>query len=55
MPFVKVGSERIYFEVYGSELDLSGDSVRQKATMLALHGGPGLDHTYMVFNIGKLI
>ena len=47
MPSVKIGNERIYFDVYGSELDLSGKTLRQKPTIVALHGAIGLDHTYL--------
>lgn len=46
MPRVQVGNVKLFFEIYGSELDLSGPLVREKPTLIFLHGGPGLDHCY---------
>lgn len=40
---------RLFFDVYGSALDIGPDSVREKPTMIFLHGGPGpVDHTLYV-------
>ena len=38
---------RLFFDVIGEQLLVSGESVSERPTILLLHGGPGLDH--MVF------
>lgn len=49
MPFANLNTGKIYFEIYGSELDLSHDVAIEKPTIICLHGGTGqLDHTYEV-------
>jgi len=49
MPYLKLGNDRVFFEIYGSELDLSGSNLVKKPTLIVLHGGTGqLDHTYEV-------
>jgi len=45
---IRVGNTKLFFEVYGRELDLSHPYVLERPTLLFLHGGPGLDHTYEV-------
>ena len=42
---ILVNGVRLYFEVVGAELDLDSDAVRERPTILMLHGGPGLDHS----------
>jgi pimeloyl-ACP methyl ester carboxylesterase len=46
MPYAKLKDVHIYFEIYGNELELKHDSVVKKPTIVALHGGPGIDHCY---------
>ena len=48
MPYVNIGDTKIYYEIYGSELELTQDGVREKPTLVVLHGGPGVDHTFEV-------
>ena len=38
---------RLFFDVTGNVLELGADGVKEKPTMLILHGGPGFDHTTM--------
>ena len=38
---------RLFYDVLGSGIRISGDSARERPAILMLHGGPGLDH--MVF------
>lgn len=45
---IDIGDDvRLYFDVAGTALDIDGASVREKPTLLVLHGGPGFDHTSM--------
>jgi len=42
--FVKVKGTRLFFDVVGGKLDVAPDGLVEKPTLIALHGGPGLDH-----------
>jgi pimeloyl-ACP methyl ester carboxylesterase len=42
---VKVNGVRIYFDVENSGLVPDGTRMREKPTLVLLHGGPGFDHT----------
>ena len=44
---VTLNQTDIYLEVVGPELDLVDGSLRERPTLLALHGGPGFDHGYL--------
>ena len=41
---VRVGDVRIHFEVLGERLVPDGPTLRERPTMILLHGGPGFDH-----------
>ena len=41
---VLVGDTRIHFEVDGARLVPDGPTMRERPTMILLHGGPGFDH-----------
>ena len=43
--FVRVNGERLFIDVEGAGLVPDGPSMREKPTLLLLHGGPGFDHT----------
>ncbi|WNJ92164.1 alpha/beta hydrolase [Bosea sp. 685] len=43
--FVKVNGIRLYVDVEGSGLVPDGPRMRQKPTLILLHGGPGADHS----------
>ena len=43
--FIDVNGARLYFDVEGAGLVADGPRMRQKPTLLLLHGGPGFDHT----------
>ncbi len=43
--FVEVNGARLYFDVEGAGLVPDGPGMREKPTLLLLHGGPGVDHT----------
>ena len=42
---VRVDDVRLFFDVEGAGLDVVGPSMRQRPTLVLLHGGPGFDHT----------
>lgn len=42
---VEVNGVRLFFDVEGARLVPDGDVMREKPTLLLLHGGPGLDHS----------
>lgn len=42
---VKIGDARLFFDVEGAKLRADGWSLREKPTVLLLHGGPGFDHS----------
>lgn len=48
MPYANIGDAKIYFEIYGNELELTDEGVREKPTLIVMHGGPGIDHTFEV-------
>jgi pimeloyl-ACP methyl ester carboxylesterase len=49
MPYLKIEKDVMFFEIYGSELDLSDPMIAKKPTIIVLHGGTGqLDHTYEI-------
>jgi proline iminopeptidase len=37
--------QRIFFDVVGSRLAIDGPSMREKPTLIVMHGGPGFDHS----------
>jgi len=42
---VSVNGVRLFFDVEGAKLVPDGPGMRQKPTLLLLHGGPGFDHS----------
>jgi pimeloyl-ACP methyl ester carboxylesterase len=42
---VKVGDGRLFFDVEGAKLVPDGPTMRERPTLLLLHGGPGFDHS----------
>lgn len=43
--FVQLKGQRIFFDVVGSTLAIDGERMREKPTLIVLHGGPGFDHS----------
>jgi proline iminopeptidase len=41
-----VTDTELYFDVEGAGIVLDGPAMRERPTLVALHGGPGFDHTY---------
>ena len=42
---VLVNGVRLFFDVEGARLMIDGPAMREKPTLLLLHGGPGMDHS----------
>ena len=38
---------RLYFDIEGAGLVLDGERMRQRPTVILLHGGPGAHHDYL--------
>ena len=43
---ITVNDTELYFDVEGPALVPDGPTMRERPTMLVLHGGPGFDHAY---------
>jgi proline iminopeptidase len=43
--FVDLGGQRIFFDVVGAKLVPEGATMREKPTLIVMHGGPGFDHS----------
>ncbi len=43
--YVHVNKQRLFFDVVGAKLKIDGKRLVEKPTLIALHGGPGLDHS----------
>ena len=43
--FIRLGDQRIFFDVVGSKLEADGPRMREKPTLIVMHGGPGFDHS----------
>ena len=45
---------RIFFEIIGTKLVPDGPAMRERPTLLLLHGGPGFDHSVMAHTLAPL-
>jgi proline iminopeptidase len=43
--FVSLGGQRIFFDVVGAILAPDGPVMRERPTLIVMHGGPGFDHS----------
>lgn len=43
--FVEVEGARLFFDVLGAKFILDGPKMREKPTLIVMHGGPGFDHS----------
>ena len=44
---INLGDVRLWFDVSGPSVVLEGDAAVERRTLVAVHGGPGMDHTNM--------
>src|SRR5688572_13195254 len=42
---VSVNGAKLFFDVEGAKLVPEGAAMRERPTLILLHGGPGMDHT----------
>ena len=42
--YARVNGTSLFFDVVGAKLAVVGDELKEKCTLIALHGGPGIDH-----------
>jgi len=45
--YLKVNGTHLFFDVVGSGLQPTEEAMKPKPTLIALHGGPGFDHSYL--------
>ncbi len=45
--YLKVNGTHLFFDVVGSCLQPTEEAMKPKPTLIALHGGPGFDHSYL--------
>jgi proline iminopeptidase len=45
--FITLGQQRIFFDVVGDKLAVDAERMREKPTLIVMHGGPGFDHSTM--------
>lgn len=43
--YITVNGTKLFFDVDGEKLAVDGESMREKPTLILLHGGPGFDHS----------
>jgi proline iminopeptidase len=43
---IRINGTRLYFDVEGAALQAEGPSLRERPTVILVHGGPGLDHSW---------
>lgn len=48
MPYADIGDAKLYYEIYGNELEFTDDGLIEKPSIVVMHGGPGVDHTFEV-------
>jgi len=59
--YVKLADVRLFFDVDGAQLVPDGSAMRERPTLICLHGGPGLDHSTLkpplapLANVAQLI
>ena len=51
---VRVGDVDLWFDVEGASLVAEGEGMRERQTVLLLHGGPGFDHSAFKPGYGRL-
>lgn len=52
--YIRIGEQRLFFDVVGVKLRIDGPRVVEKPTLIALHGGPGFDHQRMRPHLDQL-
>ena len=45
--FLNVNGARIFFDTVGAKLAIDGERMRERPSLIVMHGGPGFDHSTM--------
>jgi proline iminopeptidase len=45
--FANVNGARIFFDTVGAKLMIDGERMRERPSLIVMHGGPGFDHSTM--------
>lgn len=51
---IEIRAGRLFFDVLGASLVATGPAMTERPTVLALHGGPGGDHSYLKYELSPL-
>jgi len=51
---IEVDGGRLFFDVVGAKLVPDGPQMKERPTLIALHGGPGGDHSYLKYELSPL-
>ena len=51
---IKIDGGRLFFDVVGAKLVPDGPAMKERPTVVALHGGPGGDHSYLKYELEPL-
>jgi proline iminopeptidase len=51
---IEVDGGRLFFDVVGAKLVPDGPRMKERPTVIALHGGPGGDHSYLKYELSPL-
>ena len=43
--FIEVEGARLFFDCVGSKLEIAGEAMAERPTLIVMHGGPGFDHS----------
>jgi len=45
--FLNVNGASIFFDTVGAKLAIDGERMRERPSLIVMHGGPGFDHSTM--------
>src|SRR5215813_5170409 len=51
---INIDGGRLFFDVVGAKFVPEGDRMTERPTVVALHGGPGGDHSYLKYELSPL-
>ena len=51
---IDIGGVKLWFDVEGAKLVPDGPEMKERPTLLLLHGGPGFDHSHPKLALSEL-